>query len=134
MEWVQKIQAKNPHFRMYAYESVRMDKVVERRTAASAFPVGGRGIDSASPSNGTGSGRMGSIRASYRKILELFTEDEPLSSRDIKKKLPWVRKWWIKDLQERGYLDEKDAKFSINSAGLALVADEASHSPSNRHQ
>jgi cytidine deaminase len=134
MEWVQKIQAKNPHFRMFAYDSVRMEKLVERRTAASAFPAGvrGSGSDVASPSM---RGRMGSIRASYRKILEVFTAGEPLSSREVKKRLPWVRKWWIRDLQERGFLDEKDEHFSINSAGLALLADESSHTPSssNRH-
>jgi cytidine deaminase len=130
MEWVQKIQAKNPKFRMYAYDSVRMEKVVERRTAGSVFPAR-KGRDSEPSLNPLNlSAKSGSIRASYRKILELFSPGEPLTSRDIKKRLPWVRKWWIRDLQENGYLEESEDKFTINATGLSLLHEDAS--PSNR--
>jgi cytidine deaminase len=124
-EWLTKIQAKNPNFTMYAYSSVKMEQIVERRAAsvASSFARsksniintpfleldGPDRILSDSPSN---------LKASYTKILEFFEDSEIKSGRDVKKLLPWVRQWWLQDLCDRQYLTEiSENNFQITKLG-----------------
>jgi len=120
MEWVQKIQAKQPEFRMYAFSSILMETIVERRTAALSTRSDSLVV------------RPGRVSGSYRKILELFADSEHLTSREVKRLLPWVRKWWLRDLQQRGLLEEvEEEKWTISPDGASQLQTYPA-SPSNK--
>ena len=122
MEWVQKIQAKNPDFRMYAFSSIKMERIVERRTAALSTRTESVVL------------RPERINGSYRKILDIFSGSEQLTSREVKRVLPWVRKWWLRDLQQRGFLDEiKDETWAISQEGINQLQSYPA-SPTNKVQ
>ena len=128
MEWVLKIQSRNPDFRLFAFDSVLMMRVVERRTAS----LGALGATATRLSLPFGLNRpvRQNLRQSYRKILELIANEGSMPTRSVRKSLPWVRKWWLSDLLEKGYIEEIDGAYSVTEEGERQLETLASQPPS----
>ena len=130
MEWVMKIQAKNPQFTMFAYSNVNMEEVIERRTASLLSPS--LSLSNRLTNDFTNRPIKQNLRASYRKILEVFSDGFDHSKIEVKRKLPWVRKWWISDLLIRGCLIEKaHGIFALTNEGNNLLNPSLPSSPNN---